>query len=802
MKRLSIFLLCALACALSIHAYKQQKVTIKVNGENREMQVYTPNTVSSNLPLMIVTHGMNQDAGYQASCDHMYELIDKEKFIIAYLQGIGRTWDTGGTKDRDFVFQTIDELYAKYNINKNRVYWSGFSMGSALIYHCMADAVDKIAAFAPTSGIAFGGKEWQRCSKPVNVIHCHAYGDDVFKYNDRDIHGYVQSLAKDLDKCKDYKKTANYRTPGGNTGDKEVWSNGENGTTVELFSYNANWHNPSTGNSQEIWNFCKQFSLQTLEEEYQAVYEKAQNLIFEWKDTPDMASTTYYTNLQKALDTYAEENTETDADKQRAIEKLTQRIDLFENVAASKTKIVNGGEIKQPEGFDPNFHIYLCFGQSNMEGNAAIEGKDRVGVDPRFMMMAAVDMPSSKRKKGEWYTAYPPLCRDYTGLTPADYFGRTMVENLPESIKVGVINVAVGGASIDLFDQDKCADYIKKEADWFKNYCSEYGNDPYKVLVTMAKKAQQNGVIKGILLHQGCTNNGQKDWLVRVKRIYVRLLHDLGLNEEETPLLIGELLSQEQGGICWGHNNVIAKTHPVIPNSYVVSSKDCPGASDGLHFTAEGYRMIGKRYAEKMLEILDKKKAVDFDTTDTYFPLTAEAFNPSLYLEGKFVGASTVTYFTTTETYNGARGFGGWRYTKGADFSAHKYLVVELRRKPSCKPVVRIYDTDDYLNPCFTYSIPATSKKEAIDLTAMTAEDGTKIDPSHIYMVGFETDANNSLYLSSLYLSDDGETPTGIESVPKSGEEADGILYDLQGRPVENPVRGIYIRNGKKVLVR
>ncbi len=807
MKRLSIFLLCALACALSIHAYKQQKVTIKVNGENREMQVYTPNTVSSNLPLMIVTHGMNQDAGYQASCDHMYELIDKEKFIIAYLQGIDRTWDTGGTKDRDFVFQTIDELYAKYNINKNRVYWSGFSMGSALIYHCMADAVDKIAAFAPTSGIAFGGKEWQRCSKPVNVIHCHAYGDDVFKYNDWDIRGYVTSLAKDLDKCKDYKKTTNYRTPGGNTGDKEVWSNGENGTTVELFSYNANWHNPSTGNSQEIWNFCKQFSLQTLEEEYQAVYEKAQNLIFEWKDTPDMASTTYYTNLQKALDTYAEENTETDADKQRAIEKLTQRIDLFENVAASKTKIVNGGEIKQPEGFDPNFHIYLCFGQSNMEGNAAIEGKDRVGVDPRFMMMAAVDMPSSKRKKGEWYTAYPPLCRDYTGLTPADYFGRTMVENLPESIKVGVINVAVGGASIDLFDQDKCADYIKKEADWFKNYCSEYGNDPYKVLVTMAKKAQQNGVIKGILLHQGCTNNGQKDWPVRVKRIYVRLLHDLGLNEEETPLLIGELLSQEQGGICWGHNNVIAKTQPVIPNSYVVSSKDCPGASDGLHFTAEGYRMIGKRYAEKMLELLGPdysgpKKEIDFDTSETYFPLTAEAFNPSLYLEGKFVGASTVTYFTTTETYNGARGFGGWRYTKGADFSAHKYLVVELRRKPSCKPVVRIYDTDDYLNPCFTYSIPATSKKEAIDLTAMTAEDGTKIDPSHIYMVGFETDANNSLYLSSLYLSDDGETPTGIESVPKSGEESDGILYDLQGRPVENPVRGIYIRNGKKVLVR
>ena len=277
MKRLSIFLLCILAGVLSVSAYKKQNLTIKVNGENRQMIVYTPNTVSSNLPLMIVTHGMNQDAGYQASCDHMYELIDKEKFIIAYLNGINKSWDTGGTKDRDFVLKTIDEMYTKYTINKNRVYWSGFSMGSMLMYHCMSDVQDKIAAFAPTSGISLGGKEWQRCKKPVNMIHCHAKGDDVFKYEQYGIHDYVQGVAVELDKCTDYKKTTNYRTPGGNTGDKEVWSNGRNGSTVVLFSYNANWHNPSTGNSQEIWNFCKQYSLMTIEEEYNMIYQKARN---------------------------------------------------------------------------------------------------------------------------------------------------------------------------------------------------------------------------------------------------------------------------------------------------------------------------------------------------------------------------------------------------------------------------------------------------------------------------------------------------------------------------------------------
>ena len=453
---------------------------------------------------------------------------------------------------------------------------------------------------------------------------------------------------------------------------------------------------------------------------------------------------------------------------------------------------------------DPNFHIYLCFGQSNMEGNAAIEAKDRTGVDKRFKMMAAVDMPSQNRKKGNWYTATPPLCRNSTGLTPADYFGRTMVENLPESIKVGVINVAVGGAKIELFDQDKCADYIKGEAQWFKNYCAEYNNDPYKVLVTMAKKAQKVGVIKGILLHQGCSNNTQKDWPVKVKRVYIRLLNDLGLNEEETPLLIGELLSQEKGGACWGHNAVIAKTASVIPNSYVISSKDCPGAADGLHFTAEGYRMIGKRYAETMLKILDQKKEIDFDTSETYFPIKAEAFNPSLYLQGQFTASGAVSSFKTTEKYNETRGFGGWRYSKGVDFTEHKYLVVELARKASCKPVLKIFDTDDYLNPCYEYSIPASSKKEAIDLTAMTTVAGKKIDPSHIYMVGFETDENNSLYIKSLYLSDDGETPaTGIESLLTPQEDADVIYYDLQGRSVENPATGIYIRSTdrKKVYI-
>ena len=101
---------------------------------------------------------------------------------------------------------------------------------------------------------------------------------------------------------------------------------------------------------------------------------------------------------------------------------------------------------------DPNFYIFLCFGQSNMEGNARPEAVDLESPGSRFLLMPAVDFPAAngrpERKMGEWCEASAPLCRPNTGLTPADWFGRTLVASLPENIKIGVIHVAIGGISM------------------------------------------------------------------------------------------------------------------------------------------------------------------------------------------------------------------------------------------------------------------------------------------------------------------------------------------------------------------
>lgn len=252
---------------------------------------------------------------------------------------------------------------------------------------------------------------------------------------------------------------------------------------------------------------------------------------------------------------------------------------------------------------DPNFHIYLCIGQSNMEGNARFEDQDTL-VDKRFLVMEAVNCPNLGRVMGHWYTAQPPLCRCRTGLTPADYFGRKLIAQLPSRVRVGVINVSVGGCKIELFDKDGFASYVEGAPDWLKNMVREYDGNPYGRLLEMARLAQRDGVIKGILLHQGESNTNDSTWPVKVKKVYDRLLADLQLAPGAVPLLAGEVVHADQGGICASMNNIINTLPQVIPTAHVISSKGCPDAADNLHFNAEGYRMLGARYADVMLSLL------------------------------------------------------------------------------------------------------------------------------------------------------------------------------------------------------
>ena len=551
---------------------------------------------------------------------------------------------------------------------------------------------------------------------------------------------------------------------------------------------------------------------------------------------------------------------------------------------------------------DPNFCIYLCFGQSNMEGNAAILSADRTGVNPRFKVMTVApdDYAHLRRSVGSWYTAVPPLCRWDTGLTPADYFGRTLVDSLADSIKVGVIVIAMGGSGIDAFDKDNYIQYYNAADAWQKGLMNVYGGCPYAKMIEMAKKAQQVGVIKGILLHQGESNNGQSDWPLKVKKIYNNMLEDLSIEPNSIPLLVGEMLRQDQGGICWGMNNIIATLPNIMPNSYPISSEGCTGNAhdtipgDGFHFSTLGARELGKRYGLQLLSVskpyytvegqtvdhlavegtdiimlpssrkkmpltavyadghtqdisfratyeisnpevvqitegyietlkegnatitasykgaLGEQKQVTSYVTSTSFPLTKEIFNPSIDLIG--------TFNDTTKTLRtGQRGFGGWTYSNGVNLSAYKYLVVKLASSTSSSASLRIFDENKYSSAGGYYTSAFGSKIQLnVNLKTMVRSGtSTKVDPSHLYIIGVWSTGSSDIVFSDVYATNntDYSKPTALEYVSNTQMDENEIVdvYSLMGVKLRSQIErkkaidglsdGIYlVGNNKKFI--
>jgi hypothetical protein len=291
---------------------------------------------------------------------------------------------------------------------------------------------------------------------------------------------------------------------------------------------------------------------------------------------------------------------------------------------------------------DPNFHVYIAFGQSNMQGNAAVTDENKKTND-RFKILAPMTCDNMGRTLGEWAVAVPPMFHCYTGLSPADYFGKTMADSLP-GVTIGIIPVAVAGTAIRLFDEDQYKGYLDSAASWLQDYAGDYGGNPYGRIIELAKKAQEVGVIKGILLHQGETDAYSDTWGASVKKIYNKMLSDLGLAADSVPLLAGEVLSPGQ---CSGANTQIDALPNKISTAHVVSSSGLVSGGDSLHFSNESYQEFGKRYAKVMLPLL-KSKIVIVDQTPYQDTLTIPG---TVEAENYDVGGQNVSY-SDNETAN------------------------------------------------------------------------------------------------------------------------------------------------------
>lgn len=229
-----------------------------------------------------------------------------------------------------------------------------------------------------------------------------------------------------------------------------------------------------------------------------------------------------------------------------------------------------------------NVWVFIMAGQSNMAGRGIVEPQDTV---PNKRILS-ID------KDGQIIIAKEPLHfyePERTGLDCGLSFAKTLIKKIPGNISVLIIPTAVGGSSI----RQWLGDSVYRNVRLFSNFLAK------------VEIAKQNGVIKGILWHQGEADANEKDIPLHKQRLgllFSEFRKAVGNNE--LPVLLGELGSFSDTPAKFDLiNKAIHEYAAEDKNSSVISTKDLKDKGDHLHFDSKGQRMMGKRFAEAYLKI-------------------------------------------------------------------------------------------------------------------------------------------------------------------------------------------------------
>lgn len=226
------------------------------------------------------------------------------------------------------------------------------------------------------------------------------------------------------------------------------------------------------------------------------------------------------------------------------------------------------------------FHLYLLVGQSNMAGRGKVTPQDKQP-HSRVLML---------NKQREWVPAVDPLHFDKPGIVGVGLgktFGIEMAQEDPDAV-IGLIPCAVGGSPISSW----------QPGEFYKPTKSH----PWDDAIARAKVALKDGTLKGILWHQG--ESDSKDGLAEV---YEDKLHDLiqrlrqELDADDVPFIAGQMGQFEERPWSDAKRQVDA-AHQSLPQKVkktaFVSSNGLQHKGDEVHFDADSYRELGRRYAE------------------------------------------------------------------------------------------------------------------------------------------------------------------------------------------------------------
>lgn len=163
--------------------------SIESGGLQRSYSLYVPPSPPDPAPLVLMLHGALGSAEHSQAHYGWDAAADQYGFVVAYADGLGRTWAAGDgccgrpgreqVDDVGFLTAVVADVSRRVVIDPDRIYAAGMSNGGMMAYRLACDTT-LFAAIASVAATLAG-----ECPSPapISVLHIHGTEDGVIRYD-------------------------------------------------------------------------------------------------------------------------------------------------------------------------------------------------------------------------------------------------------------------------------------------------------------------------------------------------------------------------------------------------------------------------------------------------------------------------------------------------------------------------------------------------------------------------------------------------------------------------------------------
>ena len=267
----SLFSPFVVTLALAATSLAQTTVTINfsVNGTSRNAVVRVPNGAIKP-PVVFFIHGYGgSGSGFQSDTKGN-AVSDTAKFVAVYPSAIGGSWSMQDTSDYPFLLRLLDTVDARYKIDRNRVYCTGFSQGGFISFGVGYKHPETFAAVAPVSGHIPSFSTSAPLKRAVPLFMTFGT-NDVGTNNVADVSSFIADITtwSKLDTCNmaSKKEVRPYPATNSKSVVARITYSCASGTELMIDSVVGGPHewamdvSTKVNTTVEVWNFLKRFSL-------------------------------------------------------------------------------------------------------------------------------------------------------------------------------------------------------------------------------------------------------------------------------------------------------------------------------------------------------------------------------------------------------------------------------------------------------------------------------------------------------------------------------------------------------------